>query len=174
MNWTQTVFEVIDMRSFSNLWFWIALAVMWSSASYWVLGVPFDMMQRVMRGDQKAISDLQKLVQINVTRVLYITDKSGMWLVTITCFVMTSLVILGFVYDVEFAQALFLLGFPMLIVRCFIIRMAYVINDDGYAIEGLIRRLLRQRLITQFIGMISILITAMYGMLQNFSGGNGF
>jgi hypothetical protein len=43
------VFEVIDMRSFSNLWYWIALAVLWSSTSHWVLGVPFDMIQRARR-----------------------------------------------------------------------------------------------------------------------------
>ncbi|MCU0909379.1 MAG: component of SufBCD complex, partial [Rhodobacteraceae bacterium] len=32
MDWYLTVFEVIDMRSFSNLWYWIGLAVLWSSA----------------------------------------------------------------------------------------------------------------------------------------------
>ena len=29
MDLADTIFEVIDMRSFSNLWFWIALAVVW-------------------------------------------------------------------------------------------------------------------------------------------------
>ncbi|MEM9756043.1 MAG: component of SufBCD complex, partial [Pseudomonadota bacterium] len=32
--------DVIDLRSFSNLWYWIVLAVFWSSASHWGLGVP--------------------------------------------------------------------------------------------------------------------------------------
>ena len=27
MDWQSTIFSVIDMRSFSNLWFWIMLAV---------------------------------------------------------------------------------------------------------------------------------------------------
>ncbi|MEC7670546.1 MAG: component of SufBCD complex, partial [Pseudomonadota bacterium] len=27
MDWHQTVYELIDFRSFSNLWFWIGLAV---------------------------------------------------------------------------------------------------------------------------------------------------
>ena len=37
MAWYQTVLELIDMRSFSSLWYWIGLAVLWSSASHWVL-----------------------------------------------------------------------------------------------------------------------------------------
>ncbi|MEC7258626.1 MAG: component of SufBCD complex, partial [Pseudomonadota bacterium] len=49
MDWYSSIFELIDMRSFSNLWFWIALAVTWSTTSHWVLGVPFDMVNRARR-----------------------------------------------------------------------------------------------------------------------------
>ena len=38
MDWYLTLFEVIDMRSFSNLWFWIALAVPTSVWFIWWLG----------------------------------------------------------------------------------------------------------------------------------------
>ena len=38
LDWYATVFELIDMRSFSNLWFWIALAVVWSTAKYIYVG----------------------------------------------------------------------------------------------------------------------------------------
>ena len=71
MNWYDTVFEVIDMRSFSNLWYWIALAVLWSSVSQWVLGVPFDMILRARREKEgEAMDDLQDLVRINVNRII--------------------------------------------------------------------------------------------------------
>lgn len=72
MDWHLKVFEVIDMRSFSNLWFWIALAVMWSSASHWVLGVPFDMVGRAAKNGGQAESDLEDLVRINANRLLFI------------------------------------------------------------------------------------------------------
>ena len=49
MDFTQTLLDVIDFRSFSNLWFWIVLAVAWSTASHWVLGIPFDMVMRARR-----------------------------------------------------------------------------------------------------------------------------
>ena len=63
MDWYQTLFEMIDMRSFSNLWFWIALAVMWSTASHWVLGVPFDMVLRARRHGEEAQADLEDMVR---------------------------------------------------------------------------------------------------------------
>jgi len=108
VSWTNALFEVIDMRSFSNLWFWIALAVVWSSVSHWVLGVPFDMIQRARKQGGQAEADLHDMVRINVNRLLYIA------------------------------------------------------------------RLSKHRVITQFIGMISIFVTAMFGMYQNLAVGPGF
>ena len=49
--------EVIDLRSFSNLWYWIALAVLWSSISHWVLGVPHDMIHRARREGGQVLAD---------------------------------------------------------------------------------------------------------------------
>ena len=73
----QLIFELIDMRSFSNLWYCIALGVIWSSASHWVLGVPHDMIQRARREGAEALDDMQTLVRINVKRLLYIARASG-------------------------------------------------------------------------------------------------
>lgn len=56
--------EVIDFRSFSNLWFWIALAVMWSTASHWVMGVPWDLVQRARRQGGRAGEDVHQLACI--------------------------------------------------------------------------------------------------------------
>ena len=76
MDWYETVFELIDMRSFSNLWFWIALAAVWSTTSHWVLGVPFDMVARAERQGGQSETDLETLVHINVNRLLYIARVS--------------------------------------------------------------------------------------------------
>ena len=83
MDWYSAVFELIDMRSFSNLWYWIALAVVWSTTSHWVIGVPFDMLQRAARHGGQAEADLEAMVRINCNRVLYIAGVSGLWLVGI-------------------------------------------------------------------------------------------
>jgi len=171
LDWYQTVFELIDMRSFSNLWFWIALAVMWSSASHWVLGVPYDLVLRARRQGGQAETDLEDLVRINVNRLLYVARVSGLWLLGLGCFVLTGLAITGFYYGVEFAQAVFLLLFPMSIIGVLSLSTARLIELDGVTGEALRRRLGRHRFFTQFIGMISIFVTAMWGMFQNMSLG---
>ncbi|MBU2993248.1 component of SufBCD complex [Octadecabacter sp. 1_MG-2023] len=174
MNWTNTLFEVIDMRSFSNLWYWIALAVVWSSVSHWVLGVPFDMIQKARKLGDQAEADLQDMVRINVNRLLYIGQVSGLVLLTFLTFALTSLGIMAFFYDVEFAQAVFLLAFPMTLVGALSMATANVIARDQPQGEALFARLTKHRVITQFIGMFSIFVTAMFGMYQNLAVGPGF
>ncbi|MEP5731843.1 MAG: component of SufBCD complex [Sulfitobacter sp.] len=167
MDWYQTLFELIDMRSFSNLWFWIVLAVVWSTASHWVLGVPFDMVLRAKRHGDQAEIDLEDMVRINVNRLLYIGQVSGLWLAGFACFFLTMLVLMGFVYEVEFAQAVFLLAFPLSMVGAISLSTARLIQADNQGGELLFKRLHRHRLYTQIIGMISIFVTALWGMYQN-------
>lgn len=166
-----TIFELIDMRSFSNLWFWIALAVMWSSASHWVLGVPFDMVMRARKHGGQAEIDLEDIVRINVNRLLYIGQVSGLWLMGFGCFLMTGLVLLGFVYQMEIAQALFLLMFPMSLLGLLSLSTANLIHQQGLRGEVLRARLLRHRVYTQMLGVVSIFVTALWGMYQNLSLG---
>lgn len=163
------VFDLIDMRSFSNLWFWIGLAVIWSTVSHWVLGVPFDMIVRARRHEGQAQIDLEDLVRINTGRLLYIGRMAGLWLLGLACFIHASLVVLGFVYWVEFAQALFLLLFPMTLVWLLSLNTARLIVDQDLAGEDLRKRLARHRLWVQMLGVVSIFITAMFGMYMNFT-----
>jgi len=167
VDWYSAVFELIDMRSFSNLWYWIALAVVWSSTSHWVLGVPYDMIQRAARHGGEAEADLEDMVRINCNRLIYIAGVSGLWLLGLVSGLLTSLAILGFWYGVEFAQAVFLLVAPMTIVGAFSLATARAIRDRGLNGEALRKRMLRHRVQTQFVGMVAIFVTALWGMWQN-------
>jgi hypothetical protein len=170
VDWYSTVFDVIDMRSFSNLWFWIVLAVVWSTASHWVIGVPFDMVARARRNGGQAAEDLEDLVRINVNRILFITQEAGLWLSALVSAVLVGLGMLGFVYGVETAQAVFFLAFPMTLVGLLSIRSARKIREGDQSGEALWRRLRIHRTITQFIGMFSIFVTSLWGMFHNLSG----
>ncbi|MEL6643533.1 MAG: component of SufBCD complex [Pseudomonadota bacterium] len=167
MDWTQTVFELIDMRSFSNLWYWIALAVMWSTASHWVLGVPFDMVQRAGRYGGQAEIDLTDMVRINVNRVFYVVQYTGIWLSAATTGGLVALIILGWGYDVEFAQAVFLLAMPMTLVALLNVHTGSRIRATAAQGAQLRKIMQRHRFITQGLGVISIFITALWGMYQN-------
>lgn len=171
MDWYDTIFELIDMSSFSNLWFWVALAVVWSTASHWVLGVPFDMVARARRNGGQSALDLEDMVRINTNRILYIANVSGLWVLGLTCFVLTMLCLLGFVYRIEFAQAIFLLGFPMAFVGALNLSTARLIQDEQLSGEVLWRRISRHRTYVQAIGMVAIFVTALWGMYQNMAVG---
>jgi hypothetical protein len=159
------------MRSFSNLWYWIALAVVWSSASRWVLGVPYDMVLRAKRHGGQAQTDLEDMIRINVNRMLFISQVSGLWLLGLAMFSLTSLAILGFWYWMEIAQAVFLLVFPMSIVGLLSLATARLVQETAPAGAELRSKLSRHRFWIQLIGMVSILATAMFGMSQNMSIG---
>lgn len=165
------IFEVIDMRSFSNLWFWISLAVLWSTASHWIIGVPFDMVSRARKHEGEAQSDLEVLVAINVNRILYISDVSGTSLLTLMSFLLTGLAVLGFYYGVEFAQAVFLLALPLSLLTLLNIRTSRLIRATDASGEELRRRLSVHRVWVQGMGIVSIFVTALWGMLQNFTYG---
>ncbi|MDA5555940.1 component of SufBCD complex [Shimia sp. MMG029] len=167
MDLSHTVLELIDFRSFSNLWYWIAIAVVWSSASHWVLGVPWDLALRAKRKGGQLEKDFQALVAINVNRILYTVDIAGMWLVGIVSFVLTGLAVMGFGYSVEFAQAVFLIALPMSFVGAMSVRTSRHIQGSDLEGDGLRKRLARHRLGVQVIGMISIFVTSLWGMYQN-------
>ncbi|MEM8591479.1 MAG: component of SufBCD complex [Pseudomonadota bacterium] len=162
-----TLFEVIDMRSFSNLWYWIGLAVVWSSASYWVLGVPYDMIQRAKRHGGVAQEDLEAVVTVKVRRMLLIGEVSGLWVLGFLSFALTALFILAFIYWVEFAQALFLLLFPLTFVGARALSTAVKIRNQELHGEALHKTLMRHRFWTQVIGIGAVFATAMFGMYQN-------
>lgn len=167
MDWYRIVFDLIDMRSFSNLWFWIALAVLWSSTSHWVVGIPFDTIQRARRYGGEYLGDLETLARINVNRLLYIANTAGLWLVGLTTALLSGLIVLGFVYRMEFAQAVSCLLVPMCLVGFLTIRTARLIAGGENTGAALFRRLSRHRMTTQAIGMLAIFITSMWGMWQN-------
>ncbi|WP_010137785.1 hypothetical protein [Oceanicola sp. S124] len=166
-----TIFELIDLRSFSNLWFWIALAVVWSSASHWVLGVPFDLVIRAHRKGGQIEADLRDLIRINVNRMLFIADNAGVIVVGVLSFLLTVLGILGFYYWVEFCQALFLIALPLSVVWLLSVRTARRISQQALTVEALYSRIRGLRLAIQAIGMMAVLVTSFWGMYVNASLG---
>lgn len=169
MDFLELATEVIDFRSFSNLWYWIALAALWSTASHWVVGVPFDMVTRARRGHERSLHDMRVLAEVNVNRILAMVDISGTAMVALITFLASGLAILGWGYGIEFCQAVFLLLAPMVIVALLNIRTARLLRDSGF--EDVAGRLRMHRLLVQIVGVIAIFMTAMWGMWTNLNYG---
>jgi hypothetical protein len=167
LSWTQTLLDVIDFRSFSSLWYWIVVAVTWSSASHWVLGVPFDMVVRARRQGGQATADLEDLARINVRRLLDIARLSGLWLAGSVTFALSALLVLGAWYRIEFAQAVLFLAIPLTAVGALSLSTARGIAEAPPDGAELVRRLVRHRFRTQAVGVVAIFVTAMFGMYHN-------
>lgn len=174
MDLTSTIFDVIDSRSFSNIWFWIVLAVIWSSASHYVIGVPFDVIQRARRQGGQAMLDLEDAVRVNVNRILFVGATAGYLLLGLVTFTLTALAVLAVWYRIEFAQAVILIALPMTLVGVLSLRLARRIAAEVPTGDALFRYLHRHRFWTQVIGMVAIFITATYGMFHNLVVVNGF
>lgn len=167
MKWYELIFVLIDMRSFSNLWYWIGLAVLWSSVSHWVMGVPYDMITRARRHGAEAERDLIAIARINASRLLYISRAGGLWIIAFTSFLLTTLGILAVWQNVEFAQAVLLMLAPMVLVGWLSLRTAHRVARQDPEGGALVALLLRHRMKVQLIGMVSIFVTSMFGMYQN-------
>lgn len=174
MDLFDTIAEVIDLRSFSNLWYWIGLAVLWSSVAHFVLGVPYDLILRARRKGGQAVADMEALSDISIRRILHIADTAGLWLAGFSAFAVTSLALLGWGYRAEFAQAVFCLAFPMVFVGWLSLRAARRIQAAQLRGEELYRALVRHRLKCQGIGVIAIFATTIWGMWVNLALSSAF
>lgn len=174
VNWNDAIFQVISLHTFSNVWYWLAIAVTWSVVSHWILGVPFDMIFRARRHGGAAADDLEALVAINVRRLNTITNIAGLWMMGFAAFVLSGLCMAGFYYGFELAQGLFCLGLPLCITTAMNLRLSKRFAIKQPTGDALTQIMLRTRFWIQVIAMLSIFVTAMYGMYRNLSLPLGF
>jgi hypothetical protein len=169
VNLTDSLFSAIDFRSFSNLWYWLVLAVAWSNVTHFVMGVPFDLVQRARRRGDEVMDDLNALAMIQARRRMNILRTSGAWLVGFWMAVLTALAMLGFYYGHELAQAVFLLLGPLTLAAWLSLRLSARV--EGKALQGndLVRAIFWTRVLIQSIGLLAILVTTMWGMWHNLS-----
>jgi hypothetical protein len=167
VNVWKLITQMIDMRSFSSLWFWLGVAVYWSLSSHWVLGVPQDMIHRARRIGGAAVTDLECLVRINTQRVLFYAREAHVPLVGAIAFILTVLVLLGFFYGIELAQALLFFFVPAVLQGALAVFSAGRVEAGDGQGERLFRRLFLHRVTTQAMGMVAIFLTGLYGMYHN-------
>ena len=162
----ESIVRLIDMRSFSSVWFWIVVALFWSSVTQTILGASYDLIIRARRSGGQALKDLETLVEINTRRRTTVMRRVGHWIVGFVSASLALLFMLAFVYRLELAQAIFLLMLPLTIIRAMNLRLSFRIERTHLHGDQLIRVLLRHRLLIQFLGVITIFVTAVWGMLR--------
>ncbi len=169
MDFLDLLTEVIDLRSFSNLWYWIVLAILWSSMSHWTIGVPFHLVTRSRRGDAQATEDMLVLARMNADRLILFHQTSSTIAMAFSTFLLTGLAIIGWAYGVEFFQAIFLLLCPSMLVLALGVWTSGRLRADDF--QNVPKILKQHRTIVQMLGVVFIFITAFWGMYQNINVG---
>ncbi len=167
MNSVGNVLNLIDLGSFSSLWYWIAVAVFWSHITHSTFGVPYDLVLRARRRGGQDLADLEAMVGVQVRRRATILRQAGTFLALLWATVLSLLTVLGFGYGVELAQALALLMIPATLVAGLRLRLMQMLAARPHAGEALCKALTWHRTGVQVVGLLAILVTTLWGMWFN-------
>ena len=170
MDLSTVISETLSLRAFDSLWFWLILGCGWTFATSRVLGVPWDLVQRGWTSDVDGMAELEALVHIFANRVLALFDRAGVWILGLVSFIYTVLGVAGFMYQVQFAQAVLILAFPMsLMVPLNVSTAGRIITQNLYG-DALCVILRRHRFLQHILAGVSILISALWGVWQMLLG----
>lgn len=158
--------EVIGSRSFASIWYWIVYALLWTRATHWTLGVPYeDARNAIVLGGQHMV-DFEAQMDINVRKRTALYREHPAILVAVVAFLLATVFWLGFGFRIQFMQATFLLIFPLTIVSLLSVNLALRLERTGARGEELYRVYVWHRRAKQVIGAIAIFASAFWGVSQ--------
>ena len=173
------ILALLDSRSFGSIWFWAILTLAWTLAGRRILGVPADVLGAVGRapsgsGDDPAALALLDWLSLTLPR-WQVSGASGAVFLGMAAFILTSLALLGFVYDLEMAQALVLLILPFALVFVMELRLAHRLRavlaeaergaPVGQAAARAARMMRRHRLGFALMSVLAVALSAFHGAL---------
>ncbi|MEV8467803.1 hypothetical protein AB0T83_13565 [Fluviibacterium sp. DFM31] len=164
-----TILDLIDLRSFSNIWYWIFLGVTWSRILTHPMGIPVDMLRAARAEDADARERLAALTEIMVRRHLAHLNGLGPMLVGTWAFALTGLVLLSVLYRVEIAQAVLMLAVPLALAAWLTARGARHLAQAQLTVDDLPRALSVLRWKLQALALLAVFFSALWGMFHNLS-----
>jgi hypothetical protein len=170
---------LLDSRSFMTIWYWLALVGMWSATGRSVIGVPSETVSRARSAlsanqpDDPAVVGLLDWLSLVLPRWRLGTTEGAVFL-GVTCFALTSLLVLGFVFWLELAQAVFLLLMPFWVLFWMRVRLARRLTpliDAAHMGKTTLEQTARDaaRMMTwhrrwvTVLSMVSVLLTVLWG-----------
>lgn len=159
----------MNFDSFWTLWFWITHAVAWSLASHFAMGVPHDTIVEANREnteDGPWAQAAEAMILAQVFRFTTMARRYGALLTGFSAFLLSALLTLGILADLEFARALCTLLIPLTLIYALTIRTAERIDaraPRGRALRDVVRR---QRLVNQLVGLLGLASAIMIAVWQ--------
>jgi hypothetical protein len=176
---TEGILTLLDSRSFGSVWFWMMLVFAWTVAGRRIAGVPVDVVRAVARPGPDAADDpaaLTLLDWLSLTLPRWqVSGGSGAALLGLAAFILSLLALLGFVYQLEMAQALVLLVLPFALVFMMEMRLAHRLRavlaeaergaPVGQAAAEAARMMRRHRLGFVLMSVLAVALSAFHGAL---------
>lgn len=169
-------FQLLQSRSFTSIWFWLMLALLWTLAGRNVVGVP-DTVVRAVRRQSHPRAALTLLDWLSLTLPERLANP-GEWavMVAIGAFMLSSLAVLGFAFGFEMAQALALLLIPLGVVALLRQRLVRQLSDilrraagggpaEAAAAEAA-RKIVIHRYLCFTLSVFAVVGTAFWGALH--------
>lgn len=166
---TQEIFlELFQTKSFDDVWYWLLLAVSWSLTTYWSMGVGNHDARKAQEKGGRYLSNFETLVGIYCERVEEGVARYGSSVILVISFVLASLATLGFWFWILFAQALFILLFPLCLTT--LVSILFAGRQRREPVEGkdLLKRYRKLRLAKQAIGVFAITTASFWGAIVTF------
>lgn len=157
--------EAISLRSFSSLWYWLAMAAFWLWLAGRVLGISFALVRRAGQ-DDLALAGIEALTLAQAQHWLAVWQAWKIALVAAVFAVLAGLSRLGFTYGIEGAQAAWFLIAPYLAVQFLNLRLAARILRDGARGDALLALMYRTRMFVQIIGFVFVFLSAVFAFLH--------
>jgi hypothetical protein len=153
------LFQFFAAASFQSLWYWVLHVVIWTLACYRTLGVPHDMLIRARRHPDAA-EKVDVLARLSSERIGGIHDRLGVPLAALAGFLLAGVFALGFLSDIETAQAAFAIMLPLAVISYSKLKLALWVRRKGIAGPELVLALARRRIWHQFFAVMAMLAAA--------------
>ena len=158
--------EVIGSRSFASVWYWIVFALIWTRTTHWTLGVPYEDARMAQRlGGQHQI-DFETMIDINTRKTVAMFAEYNVIMTALATFLLATIFMLGFYFNIQFMQAGFLLLFPLSVIGVMSVRFAFRLAGDPLTGKPLFKAYVFHRRLKQIIGGVAILIATFWGVSQ--------
>jgi hypothetical protein len=156
----------MEFESYYSIWYWILLTSVWTVVCYHTLGVSYGMILRAQRSPIVA-AEVDSVALMISFRLGWIRRRLGMPLAAIAGFGLAALAVIGFVAKIEFAQALFMLLFPLSLVAAATLALSRDIVEKKPQGEVLRAMLSRRRRWNQVIAIVTLLATAVAALIND-------
>lgn len=158
--------EVIGSRSFASVWYWIVFALLWTRATNWTLGVPYEDARNAVVLGGRYMADFEVQMEINTRKRTRLYRAHPIMLVGAVSFFLATVFMLGFWFRIQFMQASFLLLFPLTLVTLLSTRLALRLERDDARGRDLYEAYVWHRRAKQVIGGLAIFLAAFWGVGQ--------